>query len=296
MLADVAPRPRRLALGEFDGVHLGHRAVIAGSDTVVTFEPHPRWVLRPNDAPKLLTTLEVKTELIASLGVQELVVIPFDDRFRAQTPQQFIDEVLVGRLCATSVSIGENFRFGAQAAGGPDLLVADPRFDTRVVRLVEVDGEVVSSTHIRALVAAGDVAAAARFLGAPFQLRGTVVRGDGRGRRLGFPTANIVPDERLVHPAFGVYAARADGACAAVSIGVRPTFGTSLAPLIEAYLLDRDEDLYGRKLSLSFIERLRGERRFDSPDGLVEQMRLDVARVRELCGRHGAAGQGAGLC
>ncbi len=284
LLGDAASRSRRVALGEFDGVHLGHREVIAGSDTVVTFEPHPRWVLRPDDAPKLLTTLEAKTELIAELGVDELVVIPFDDRFRAQTPSEFIDDVLVRRLGATHVSVGENFRFGAGAAGDPELLAADPRFRTRVVRLVEVDGEVVSSSHIRALVAAGDVEHAARFLGAPFRLRGTVVHGDGRGRGLGFPTANIVPDERLAYPGFGVYAARVGDACAAVSIGVRPTFGSSLAPLIEAYLLDRDEDLYGRKLRLDFISRLRGERRFDSVEALVAQMLLDVERTRELCG------------
>ena len=282
-LTDADRRPRRVALGEFDGVHLGHREVIAGSDTVVTFEPHPRMVIRPDDPPKLLTTLEAKAELIAELGVEELVVIPFDERFRSQSPQEFIADVLVGCLDARHVSVGENFRFGAGAAGDPALLAADGRFQTRVVRLVEVDGEVVSSSHIRALVAAGDVEHAARFLGAPFKLLGTVVHGDGRGRELGFPTANIVPDERLAYPGFGVYAARAGGACAAVSIGVRPTFGSSLTPLVEAYLLDRDEDLYGRTLALEFISRLRGERRFDSAAELVAQMRLDVVRTRELC-------------
>ena len=282
-LTDADRRPRRVALGEFDGVHLGHREVIAGSDTVVTFEPHPRMVVRPDDPPKLLTTLEAKAELIAELGVEELVVIPFDERFRSQSPQEFIADVLVGCLDARHVSVGENFRFGAGAAGDPALLAADGRFQTRVVRLVEVDGEVVSSSHIRALVAAGDVEHAARFLGAPFKLLGAVVHGDGRGRELGFPTANIVPDERLAYPGFGVYAARAGGACAAVSIGVRPTFGSSLTPLVEAYLLDRDEDLYGRTLALEFISRLRGERRFDSAAELVAQMRLDVVRTRELC-------------
>ncbi|MHB1571586.1 MAG: bifunctional riboflavin kinase/FAD synthetase [Solirubrobacteraceae bacterium] len=282
-LADAIRRPRRVALGEFDGVHLGHREVIAGSDTVVTFEPHPRLVIRPDDPPKLLTTLEAKADRIAELGVAELVVIPFDERFRSQSPAEFIDDLLVARLDATRVSVGENFRFGAGAAGDPAMLAADGRFETRVVRLVEVDGEVVSSSHIRALVAAGDVEHAARFLGAPFKLLGTVVHGDGRGRELGFPTANLVPDERLAYPGFGVYAARAGDACAAVSIGVRPTFGSSLTPLIEAYLLDRDEDLYGRTLALEFISRLRGERRFDSADDLVAQMRLDVARTRELC-------------
>jgi len=283
-LADLEARPRRVAVGEFDGVHLGHREVIRGNDTVLTFEPHPLQVVRPEAAPKLLTSLEVKAELIAGLGVQELVVIPFDQRFAEQTPQEFVDQVLVGGLHATHVSVGENFRFGHRAAGDAQTLAADPRFDTRVVPLVELDGEVVSSSHVRALIQAGEVEPAARMLGGPFQLRGEVVTGDRRGRELGFPTANIVPDEALVCPGHGVYVARADGACAAVNVGVRPTFGTGRAVLVEAYLLDRDVDLYGHRLRVDFLARLRGERRFESVDALVEQMRRDVERTRELCG------------
>jgi riboflavin kinase / FMN adenylyltransferase len=282
-LAEAEPRPRRVAVGEFDGVHLGHREVIRGSDTVLTFDPHPLQVIRPEAAPKLLTSLATKAELIAELGVQELVVIEFDERFAALSPQEFIDHVLVERLCAERVSVGENFRFGHRAAGDPALLRADARFETRVLPLVEVDGEVVSSSHIRGLLLAGEVEHAARFLGAPFQLRGEVVAGDRRGRTIGFPTANIVPDESLVCPGHGVYAARADGSCAAVSVGVRPTFGTGRAVLVEAYLLDRDLDLYGRTLSVSFLKRLRGERRFESVEALVEQMRRDVELTRELC-------------
>lgn len=282
-LTDAEPRPRHVAVGEFDGVHLGHREVIAGNDTVLTFEPHPLRVVRPEAAPKLLTSLAVKAELIAGLGVEELVVIPFDDTFAAQTPMEFIDHVLVERLGATRVSVGENFRFGHRAAGDPALLAADPRFETRIVPLVEVDGEIVSSSHIRGLVLAGEVELAARFLGAPFQVRGQVVQGDRRGRELGFPTANMVPDEALVCPGHGVYVARADGSCAAVSVGVRPTFGTGRAVLIEAYLLDRDVDLYGQTLRVDFLSRIRGERRFDTVDALVEQMHRDVARTRELC-------------
>jgi riboflavin kinase / FMN adenylyltransferase len=285
LLADAKPRPRTLAVGEFDGVHLGHRAVIDGSDTVVTFEPHPLAVTHPTRAPKLLTSLDVKAELVADLGVSELVVIPFDDRFALQTPQDFIDHVLVDALQAQRVSVGQNFRFGHGASGGSDLLAADPRFQTRVVKLVEAEGEIVSSSHIRALVAAGEVEQAARFLGAPFQLRGTVVHGDQRGRTLGFPTANIVPDEQLVCPGFGIYAARADGAPAAVSIGVRPTFGEGLRVLVEAFVIDADIDLYGQTLRLDFLARLRGERRFDSVEALVEQMQLDVERARAICTR-----------
>jgi riboflavin kinase / FMN adenylyltransferase len=283
MLKDVLPRPRRVAVGEFDGVHLGHREVIAGSDTVLTFEPHPLAVIRSEAAPRLLTSLDAKIELIDRLGVEELVVIPFDDRFAAQSPREFIEQILVGELHATHVSVGENFRFGHGAAGGTQMLAADPRFVTRVVRLVEVDGEIVSSSHIRALVSAGDVEQAARFLGAPFQMRGEVMHGDQRGRLLGFPTANIVPDEDLVCPGHGIYAAWADGACAAVSVGVRPTFGTGRAVLVEAYLLDRNEDLYGRVLRVDFVARLRGERRFDTPEALVAQMQADVTQARERC-------------
>jgi riboflavin kinase / FMN adenylyltransferase len=284
MLADTQPRPRRVAVGEFDGVHLGHREVIAGNDTVLTFDPHPLAVIRPEAAPKLLTSLEVKIELVAALGVQELVVIPFDHRFGNQSPQEFIDHVLVDQLQATHVSVGENFYFGHGAAGDTDMLAADPRFQTRVVTLVEVDGEIVSSSHIRGLVLAGEVDQAARFLGAPFALRGEVVHGDKRGRTLGFPTANLVPDEHLVCPGHGVYAARAGGACAAVSIGVRPTFGSGRAVIAEAFLIDRDEDLYGRTLQIDFLSRLRGERRFDSVEALVAQMHRDVAQTRLLCG------------
>jgi riboflavin kinase / FMN adenylyltransferase len=281
-LDEAEPRPRRVAVGEFDGVHLGHREVIRGSDTVLTFDPHPLQVIRPEAAPKLLTSLDAKTELIEALGVEELVVIPFDERFAQQSPQDFIDHVLIERLCAERVSVGENFRFGHRAAGDPAMLQADGRFETRVVPLVEVDGEVVSSSHIRGLVLAGEVELAARFLGGPFELRGEVVEGDRRGRTLGFPTANIVPDEALVCPGHGVYAGRADGTCAAVNVGVRPTFGTGRAVLVEAYLIDREVDLYGRRLAVQFIQRLRGERRFESTDALVEQMRADVQHTKEI--------------
>jgi riboflavin kinase/FMN adenylyltransferase len=282
-LTETEPRPRRIAVGEFDGVHIGHRKVIEGNDTVLTFEPHPMRVVHPEATPKLLTSLDVKAELIEALGVQELVVIPFDAGFAHQSARDFIDNVLVDQLQATSVSVGENFRFGHHAQGDPALLEADPRFHTRIVALVELDGEIVSSSHIRALVSAGEVELATRFLGSPFKLRGEVVSGDRRGRELGFPTANIVPNEALVCPGHGVYAARADGDCAAVSVGVRPTFGTGRALLVEAYVLDRDLDVYGQTLTIEFVARLRGERRFESADALVAQMHEDVRLTRELC-------------
>jgi riboflavin kinase/FMN adenylyltransferase len=275
-------RPRRVAVGTFDGVHLGHREVIAGADTVLTFDPHPVSVVAPQHTPKLITTLERKAELIAGLGVQEMVVIPFDADFASRSAASFIDDVLVTALGAEAVSVGENFRFGHRAQGDPALLQGDGRFQAVVHPLLEVDGEIVSSSHIRGLLLAGEVAEANHLLGAPFQLTGEVAHGDERGRELGFPTANLVPDEALACPGHGVYACLADDRAAAVSIGVRPTFETGRGELIEAYLLDFDGDLYGTQLTLRFLARLRGERRFDNADALVAQMRDDVQRTRDL--------------
>src|SRR3954453_24002792 len=181
-LPDAEKRPRRVAVGEFDGVHLGHRAVIGDADTVLTFDPHPRAVVAPDAAPKLLTPLPVKADIVAGLGVRELVVIPFDGAFAAQSPQAFIDDVLVGILGAQQVSVGENFRFGHRARGDAELLRAQTAFTTRVVELVEADGGVVSSSRIRELVETGDIPGANRLLGAPFALRGDVAHGDKRGR------------------------------------------------------------------------------------------------------------------
>jgi riboflavin kinase / FMN adenylyltransferase len=290
-------RARSLAVGTFDGVHLGHREVIAGADSVLTFDPHPVSVVAPQHTPKLLTTLARKAELIGSLGVQELIVIPFDAAFAGRSAQAFIDDVLVGALGASRVAVGENFRFGHRAQGDPALLAADGRFEAAVHPLLEVDGEIVSSSHIRGLVLAGEVAEADRLLGAPFQLQGTVTHGDERGRELGFPTANLVPDEALACPGHGVYACLASGPpalakprAAAVSIGVRPTFDTGRAELIEAFVLDFDGDLYDGTLRLDFLARLRGERRFENAESLIEQMHLDVQRTRELLAAHESSG------
>jgi riboflavin kinase/FMN adenylyltransferase len=287
-LADVKPRPRRVAVGEFDGVHLGHRQVIADNDTVLTFEPHPAFVVHPERAPRLLTSLEVKAELIAHLGVSELVVIPFDERFANQTPQEFIDQVLVEALGATHVAVGDNFRFGHNATGTTDLLEADPRFSTHVARLVESDGQTISSSRIRQLIAAGDLDEANRLLGDPFRIRGEVIGGDQRGRELGFPTANIAPDPTLIYPAYGVYACRVSASVgeymAAANVGVRPTFGDDLVPLIEPFLLDFSGNLYGQTLTVEFVAHLRGELRFDGIEPLIAQMNHDVAETRRLLG------------
>lgn len=285
----VEPRPRRVAVGAFDGVHLGHREVIRDAECVLTFDPHPLRVLAPGSAPRLLTPLERKARLLASLGVRELVVVPFDAAFAARSAPAFVDEVLVGALGATRVSVGENFRFGYRGEGGPGALRADARFETRVVPLLEVDGAVVSSTRIRALLEAGHVERAARLLGEPYAVAGEVVTGEQRGRELGYPTANLLPDPRLVGLPHGVYAclARLEGeggaqvaVPAAVSIGLRPTFETALGELIEAYLLDWAGDLYGTTLELAYLRRLRGEERFDSVTELLDQMARDVEDTR----------------
>jgi riboflavin kinase/FMN adenylyltransferase len=276
-------RERRVAIGTFDGVHVGHREVIRGCDTVLTFDPHPLSVVRPEAAPKLLTTFNVKRDIIAGLGVDELVVIPFDEGYREKSAQEFIEEILVDQLGAVEVSVGENFRFGKEAKGDTDMLKARSEFKTRVAPLVEVDGEAVSSTQIRALVAAGEVDAAARMLGGPFIVEGEVVHGDKRGRELGVPTANLIPDEAFVHPGHGVYAAWAHGHAAAVNVGVRPQFQTGRGLLVEAYLIGFDGDLYGETLRIAFAKRLRGERRFDSVDALVEQMKRDIAEAERVC-------------
>ena len=283
-LPDVQPAEgRRVAVGVFDGVHVGHRAVIDGANTVLTFDPHPMTVLHPDAAPKMIMSTEMKRDVLAGLGIEELVVIPFDDEFSKLSADEFIDQVLVEKLGAGWVSIGENFRFGTGAEGSAEMLSAHPGFESRVAPLVEVDGETVSSTRIRALVAAGDVAAASRCLGGPFMLEGEVVPGDQRGRELGFPTANLVPDNELVCPGHGVYAAFANEFPAAVNVGVRPTFDTGRGVLVESYLIDQDLDLYGQPLRVAFIDRLRGEKRYSETEELVEQMSIDVEDARKAC-------------
>ena len=289
-LHELEPTPgrgRHVAIGTFDGVHLGHRAVIDEADTVLTFDPHPLAVIRPDALPKLLMPFPIKRDVIAGLGVDDLVVIHFDRDFQERSAESFIEDVLIGRLGAAQVSVGENFRFGKKAHGDSEMLASREEFETRVVAMVDVDGETVSSTQIRALVAAGDVTRAARFLGAPFMLEGEVVRGDGRGRELGVPTANIVPDPRYAVPGHGVYAAWAHGHPAAVNVGVRPTFDSGRGLLVESYLLDFDGDLYGETLRIAFVERMRGERRFESVDALVEQMHRDAERARRIASPSG---------
>jgi riboflavin kinase / FMN adenylyltransferase len=301
LLPDVDPEsgPRSVAIGTFDGVHLGHREVIRSSDTVLTFDPHPLSVIHPEATPKLLNTFAVKRDLIAGLGVEELVVIPFDRSFSEQSAEDFVHQVLIDKLRAARVSVGENFRFGKGAKGTEELLRAHSEFETHVTPLVEVAGETISSTQIRGLVAAGEVRQAAAFLGGPFLFEGNVVEGDKRGRELGMPTANLVPDDRLVTPGHGVYAAWAhlmpspahpaepgsSGVPAAVNVGVRPTFATGRGLLVEAHLIGFEGDIYGQTLRIAFLERMRGERAFESVDALVAQMNRDVEQAREISER-----------
>lgn len=286
-LAQAEAGRRRLAVGTFDGVHVGHREVIAGANAVLTFDPHPTAVVAPGHEPRLLTSLERKLELVESLGVRELVVIGFDASFAAQTAQDFIDDVLVGTLGAVAVSVGENFRFGHRAQGDAKLLQSSPHFETRIVPLLEVDGEIVSSSHIRGLVAGGALEYAGTLLGAPFVMDGPVEHGDKRGRTLGYPTANLIPKDGFCTPGHGVYACRArtaDGRWhrAAVNVGVRPMFESGRGELVEAFLIDFDGDIYGQELRLEFHKRLRGEKRFESVDALIDQMARDIDETREL--------------
>lgn len=289
-LPDARPRERHVAIGVFDGVHRGHQAVIDEADTVLTFDPHPLSVINPDAAPKLIMPFDVKRDVIDGLGVDELVVIPFDREFMKIPAEEFISDIVIERLGAKKVSVGENFRFGARAKGDPEMLARRHEFETRVVPLVEVDGETVSSTRVRALVAAGEMDAAMRCLGAPFMLEGRVVEGDQRGRELGFPTANLVPDDHLVVPGHGVYAAFANGNPAAVNVGIRPTFETGRGLLIESFLIDYEGDLYGQNLRVAFVSRLRGERRFPSVEELIAQMHKDVADAQEICASYEGRG------
>jgi riboflavin kinase / FMN adenylyltransferase len=295
--APAAPEGRAVALGTFDGVHLGHRRVIASAldwareqgtrAAVVTFDPHPLQVLSPDDPPKLLSTIGVKLALLEGLGVDEVIVIPFTHELSRLDPGTFCSDVLAGRLAARRGSVGAKLRFGHGASGDADFLRSRPEFETEAVPLVEHAGTAVSSSRIRELVSSGAVAEAAELLGGPFVLEGNVVAGDARGRELDMPTANLEPPVEIVVPPAGIYAARAvldDGreAAAAVSIGVRPTFEEAGELKVEAHLIGFDGDLYGRTVRLAFLARLRDEEHFESPEALVEQMQRDVEAVRRL--------------
>lgn len=301
--ADQAPRGwgrSVVTIGVFDGVHRGHQQTIGYAvarakelgvpSVLVTFDPHPSEVVRPGSHPAMLTSPTRKAELIEELGVDALCVIPFTQAFSKLSAEAFVHDVLVEQLHASAVVVGENFRFGHKASGDVELLTRLGRnfgFAVEGAPLLVDDGTVYSSTYVRASVAAGDVEAAAKALGRPHRLEGVVIRGDQRGRQIGFPTANLMTGRFAAIPADGVYAGRLIRAHegrplqAAISVGTNPTFaGTERR--VEAYVLDFDDDLYGERLALDFLAHLRPTLRFDGIDELVEAINEDVARTRVI--------------
>lgn len=293
-----------VTIGVFDGIHQGHQTIIGhtvkrardlgGQSVVVTFDPHPAEVVRPGSHPAVLTEPARKAELIEALGVDVLCVVPFTPDFSRLSPEAFVHDVLVEQLHAALVVVGENFRFGHRAAGDVALLERLGRtfgFGVEDAPLVSDDDTIFSSTYIRACVAAGDVTAAAAALGRPHRLEGVVVRGDQRGREIGFPTANLLVHRHAAVPTDGVYAAwlirragragqRAERLPAAVSIGTNPTF-SGRERRVEAYVLDFSDDLYGERLALDFVAYLREMRRYDGIEPLIAQITEDVAQTRQ---------------
>ena len=294
-----------VTIGVFDGVHRGHQRIVAraaelGAErglpvVAITFDPHPDEVTRPGSHPPFLCSARRRAELLAGLGVDAVCLVPFTLGFSQLDPDEFVRAVLVERLHAAAVVVGEDFRFGHRATGDVaqlDRLGEKYDYTTEGLPLLVVDGVTISSTSIRALLAEGDVTEAATMLGRPHRVEGVVVRGHQRGRQLGFPTANVESPPHTAIPADGIYAgwlATLDEAGsevsrwpAAISIGTNPTFDGQVRT-VEAYALDRtDLDLYGLHAAIDFAARLRGTLRFDSVDALVEQMHLDVGQAREI--------------
>jgi riboflavin kinase/FMN adenylyltransferase len=295
-----------VTIGEFDGVHRGHQYIVARAAELgrerglpvvaITFDPHPDEVVRPGSHPPLLCSARRRAELLAGLGVDAVCVLPFTLEFSRLDPDEFVRAVLVDKLHAAAVVVGEDFRFGHKARGDVQLLdKLGEKYDYTVEGrpLLVSDHTTISSTAIRRLLEAGDVAEAARALGRPHRVEGVVVRGHQRGRQLGFPTANVESPPHTAIPADGIYAgwlATLDESGqetnrwpAAISIGTNPTFNGQVRT-VEAYALDRtDLDLYGLHAAIDFATRLRGTQRFDSVEALVEQMHKDVDQARELC-------------
>jgi len=287
-----------VTIGVFDGVHRGHQQIIghavaraaalAVPSVVLTFDPHPSEVVRPGSHPPMLTSQRYRADLLEELGVDVACVLPFTREFSRLSPEEFVHEVLVEHLHTSAVVVGENFRFGARATGDVDALTASGRrfgFSVEGVPLLGSADTTWSSTYIRSCVQAGDVEQAAQALGREHRVDGVVVRGDQRGRELGYPTANLQPLPWSAVPTDGVYAGRlvlaGSELPAAISIGTNPTF-EGPERRVEAYVLDYTGDLYGEQVGLAFTARLRDTLRFDDVDALVAQMARDVARTREL--------------
>ncbi len=300
-LEEVAPRASVVTIGVFDGVHRGHgtiigRAVRSAEDeglrsVALTFDRHPREVVEPGSQPRYLQPLDRRVRSLLAAGVELVVVLPFTLELSQHPPADFVAETLAGPVRARRVVVGSNFRFGHKAAGDVVTLteLGDAQgFEVEAVTLLEMGGTTISSTRIREHLADGDVSWAARALGRRHVVEGPVVRGEGRGRKIGVPTANVEVDDRMLIPARGVYAglATVDGGeqrhPAVVNIGVRPTFGGGRMT-VEAHLLDVDDvELYGRHLAVHFERRLRDERAFDDVDALVEQIHTDIDRARDV--------------
>lgn len=294
-----------VTIGVFDGVHRGHQELIGQAvararelgdlpTVLITFDPHPTEVLRPGSHPAQLTTLTRRAELVAGLGVDAFWVLPFTQEFAHVSPAEFVHELLVDRLHASAVVVGRNFTYGYKAAGDvAELERLGQRFGFEAIGLdLVADGDrgrrvTFSSTYIRSSIAAGDVEAAADALGRPHRVEGVVVRGDQRGRGLGYPTANVAATEHAAIPADGVYAGwfvRGDQALpAAVSVGTNPTFSGHVRT-VEAFVLDHDEDFYGQRVGVDFVARVRGMTRFDSIEELITAMEGDVTATRGLLG------------
>ena len=299
-----------VTVGNFDGVHRGHQALVysavararesGGVSVVLTFDPHPARVLGPGRAPAALTTLAQKEELLARLGVDRLAVLPFDAGVARLPPAAFAREVLRGALGAGHVVVGESFRFGHGREGDARLLAAlgeDLGFSVRAMPPVLEEGAPVSSSRVRDELGRGNVRAAGALLGRPYFVDAPVVRGDGRGRSIGVPTANLLPENEIL-PARGVYVARCRVGAGAwhpavVNLGHRPTFGGTHAS-VEAHLIDFEGDLYGSRVRLEFHEHLRAEQRFGSTEALVARIREDVALARTLLSGPGGEGYSAG--
>jgi riboflavin kinase / FMN adenylyltransferase len=303
-LENLQPPPEgsSITIGTFDGVHLGHRALIARaigagreqglSSVIITWDRHPNQTIRPEKTPPLLTTPERKIELLEERGPDILVSLAFDKALSQWPPERFAEEVLARGLGARLVIVGTGWRFGHKAKGDSELLAAlghDLGFSVEAVGLETMLGAPISSSRLRAAVADGDMVLAATLLARPFDMDGEVVHGDDRGRSLGFPTANVALDPSLVNPARGVYAGRArvdeSWFPAAINVGVNPTFGgdpATTAPRVEAFLLDFEGDLYDRSIRIEFHKRLRDELKFDSVEALIAQMKADVVATRKL--------------
>ena len=287
-----------VTIGVFDGVHRGHqqiigRAVQRARDTdqpavVLTFHPHPSEVVRPGSHPAVLTPLGRKADLLEQLGVDVVCVLPFTTEFSRLDAAEFVHLVLVEHLHAAAVVVGENFRFGHKAAGDLSTLRTLGRtfgFSTEEVPLLRDDDVTLSSTFVRSSIDAGEVDRAAQALGRPHRIDGIVVRGAGRGRQLGYPTANVHSDRHVAVPADGIYAGwavlRGQRLPAAISVGTNPTF-EGKDRTVEAYILDFDEDIYGVELGVEFVRRIRGMEKFDRIQDLVEQMGRDVEQARRI--------------